>query len=160
MARLRSFCLIVAALLLVASDGSAHERKCTAREAAEADAMVDQLQSWNSVAVAFRRYSQCDSGSIAEGNSEAVARLLVDKWKTLPNLVRLTTANPGLQGFVVAHVDSTLDTSDLERIVQLSARFCPESAASLCNELHKAAAAALVEQPSVKAAGSTAPARP
>lgn len=139
------FCLVAAALLLAASDGGAHDRTCTREEASEADATVDQLHSWESVGNAFRRYRQCDSGSVAEGNSEAVARLLVDKWKTLPALVRLAAANPGLRGFVVAHVDSTLDTADLERIVHLSATACPKGARGLCHDLHAAAARALNE---------------
>ncbi|MCS0661115.1 hypothetical protein [Massilia terrae] len=160
MAKLGLFYLAVAALLLAASDGNAHERKCTAREASEADAMVDQLHSWKTVDAVFRRYSQCDSGSIAEGNSEAVARLLVDKWNTLPALVHLAKSRPGLRRFVVVHVDSTLNTSDLERIIKLSATSCPKGAAGLCDELHTAATAALGEQAPVKAAGSTAPARP
>jgi hypothetical protein len=141
----RVYFLTFAASLLLSGAANAHDHKCTAQDATEADAIVDQLHSWQMVNVAFKRYGHCDSGSIAEGNSEAVARLLVDQWNTLPTLVRLSRSNPGLRSFVLAHVDSTLDTSDLKRIAQLAANSCPQGAASLCSDLRRAATGALNE---------------
>jgi hypothetical protein len=139
----RVYFLTFAASLLLSGAANAHDHKCTAQDATEADAIVDQLHSWQKVNVALKRYGHCDSGSIAEGNSEAVARLLVDQWNTLPTLVRLSKADPGLRRFVIAHVDTTLDTSDLKRIAQLSASSCPSGAASLCDDLRGAATDAL-----------------
>lgn len=49
-------------------------KTCTPHQAEAADAMVDHLTDWAQVEVAFRKFAQCDDGSIAEGNSEAVVR--------------------------------------------------------------------------------------
>lgn len=38
------------------------------------------------MAAYVRRFGVCDGGGTAEASSEAVARLLVDKWPTLPDL--------------------------------------------------------------------------
>lgn len=112
---------------------------CSERDATAADAMVDHLDSWSKVDTAFTRYGHCDDGSIAEGNSEAIARLLVDHWQTLPQLGSLVRRHPTLRAFVLRHIDTTLDTSDLSKIETLSISSCPQGMGSLCRELGGAA---------------------
>jgi len=104
-----------------------------------ADAELDGLDTWSKIRTAFQRYGQCDDGSIAEGNSEAVARLLVDQWTTLPTLAALVRRDRGLEGFVLRHIDTTLDPDDLERIKMLASSRCPAGIESLCSALSAAA---------------------
>lgn len=120
----------------------AHSKVCSEREATAADAMVDHLDSWSQVNVAFTKYGHCDDGEIAEGNSEAIARLLVDHWETLPQLDALIRHNPRLKPFVLRHIDTTLDTGDLAKIGTLAASACPAGMANLCRDLSTAAARA------------------
>ena len=120
----------------------AHAKICSPKEAEEADAAVDHLDNWTRVERALKKYGHCDDGSIAEGNSEAVARLLVDGWTTLPLLAELVKRDPALRRFVLCHIDATLDTNDLSKIVGFASMQCPTSSALLCNDLLKAAARA------------------
>jgi hypothetical protein len=115
---------------------------CTERDAVAADAIVDHLDSWAQVDAAFRKYGHCDDGGIAEGMSEAIARLLTDRWKTLPELGAQIKRNPPLESFVLRHIDSTLDSDDLAKIATLSTRSCPAGMRSLCKALAHAASQA------------------
>jgi hypothetical protein len=116
---------------------------CSPKDAEAADAAVDSLSSWQTVQVWRRKYANCDDGSIAEGSSEAIAKLLVGKWDTLSTLTALIARDPALESFVIRHIDSTLDTADLARIRDLSASSCPPEGTALCKSIHEAAAKAL-----------------
>jgi len=120
----------------------AYGKVCTPRDANAADAMVDHLDSWAKVNLALTKYGQCDDGAIAEGNSEAIARLLVEHWTALPQLNALIKRNPPLKAFVLRHINSTLDSDDLAKISRLSTASCPARMAALCKEIASAASAA------------------
>lgn len=122
---------------------SAHGKKCSSQEAEAADALVDELVSWKKIDRMVKEFKHCDDGSIAEGNSEAVARLLVDKWATLHELPVLIKSNPALQTFVLRHIDSTLDTEDLEKMRKLSSTSCPANMLQLCKDIGSSAGQAL-----------------
>jgi len=126
-------------LLSAMSISMVHAKVCSPKDAEAADAMVDDLNNWKKVAETFKKYGHCDDGSIAEGNSEAIARLLVDQWKTLPELAELIKHNPSLKRFVLKHVDSTLDNDDLQKIKELASSSCFRETLSLCDSLKKAA---------------------
>ncbi|MEM5435497.1 hypothetical protein [Paraburkholderia diazotrophica] len=132
----RITCLIAALGFL--SVPPAHSKACTQHDAIAADEMVDRISTWNAANVVFTKYKQCDDGEIAEGYSEAIARLLVDQWHTLPRLGMLIRRNPPLKGFVLRHIDSTLDTGDLDRIKALSTSSCPSGMETLCKALTNA----------------------
>ncbi len=112
---------------------------CPQQDADAAEAMVDTIRSWKDVDVIYAKYRNCDDGSIAEGNAEAIANILVKHWDTLPDLVGLSSHEPGLQAFVLNHVNQTIDTAELRRIASLSTTSCPTSAEPLCKKLHEAA---------------------
>jgi hypothetical protein len=132
---------IVLALVLGGSCG-AHAKTCSPKDAEAADSAMDNLDSWIKVEWALKKYGHCDDGGIAEGNSEAVARLLVDRWATLPSLAELVKRDPALKRFVLRHIDTTLDTDDLDKIKAFASSQCPTGTASLCRELLTAAARA------------------
>jgi len=123
--------------------GAAHGKTCSPRDAEAADAMIGHLDSWTKFESAFKRFRHCDDGSIAEGNSEAVARLLVDQWNTLPLLAGLIKRDPPLKRFVLRHIDTTLDTDDLEKIKESSSLACRKDMALLCSDLKIAAIRAI-----------------
>src|SRR5262249_52171141 len=117
----------------------ADAKTCNARDAEAADLAVDKLNSWKDVEQNFRKLGHCDSGSIAEGNSEAVARLLADQWPTLTALTALVKRTPSFEAYVVRHVDSTLNTKDLDKIAKLASSECPEGMTALCEKIKAAA---------------------
>jgi hypothetical protein len=134
--------LLIAWLLAFTVAATAQARTCTPKDAEAADAAVDHLDNWGDIDNNFRKFGHCDDGSIAEGNSEGVARLLVDKWQTLPQLADLIKRHPRLKAYVLHHIDTTLNTDDLTRIVELATTACPAKGEPLCADLKKAAARA------------------
>lgn len=121
---------------------------CIPKDAEAAEQALDHLTSWQVMNDNFTRFHQCDEGSIAEGNSEAVIRLLVDKWGTLPKLSVLTRQNAAFETRVLSHIDSTLDSGDLQTTVDLATSQCPASESVLCRKIVKAAQAAIHESDS------------
>jgi hypothetical protein len=67
----------------------AYGKVCSERDANAADAVVDRLDNWAEVNTAYRKYGHDDAGEIAEGHSEAIARLLADRWREPPQLAGL-----------------------------------------------------------------------
>ena len=136
---IRSIALRIALVGVIALPAIAWAKVCSAKEAEMAAATVDDLGSWDKVWRAAKKYGHCDDGSIAEGYSEAVARLLIDRWSTLPALARIAKDDPAFKLFVVRHIDTTLDTDDLEKIRNLSSTACPAGNGILCAALRVAA---------------------
>ncbi len=132
---------MVSAVLLLAG-AAAFGAGCSARMAERADAAIDSLDSWKAVDGFYAKYRACDDGSIAEGVSEAVIRLLVDRRAALrdtpPPLLK-----PALRRFVVAHVDTTVATQDLEALAKSDETDCASALADFCREIKVAAARAL-----------------
>lgn len=141
----RCFAYIVVTLALLTVP-SALGKTCTPKDATAADALVDHLDSWEKVNETLTRYGHCDDGQIAEGNSESIARLLVDHWKLLPELAAMIEHNPALRSLVLRHVDTTLNTGDLDRIKTLATSSCPPGMDSLCRELANAASESAASQ--------------
>jgi hypothetical protein len=140
--------MLLPGLVLMAGCVQAHPRPapaqaCRPAQAAAADAMVDKLNDWAAVDRFFREYRQCDDGGIAEGSSDAVAHLLANQWDTLPKLQALIQREPALRAFVLNHINSTLDTDDLNKIKQNASTSCPPSGASLCAGMRQAVEQAL-----------------
>jgi hypothetical protein len=92
--------------------------------------------------VLYRSYhrfaTRCDDGSIAEGYSDSVARILVDHWDTLPRFSELATKDHGFKNFVLRHVDGTMDSGDLYKVRETAIHKCPSGKNSLCVQLRRA----------------------
>jgi len=135
--------LVAGCLAAAVSAASASAASCSPKQAEAAEAAADQLTDWSKVAAYYRDFQACDDGVMAEGSSEAVARLLVDKWSTLPELAVEIRRQPGLKPFVLSHINATLDTGDIQTIRHQAARKCPEGEAALCSSIHGAVAQGL-----------------
>jgi hypothetical protein len=101
------------------------------------------LRTWDALYKSYQSYRQCDDGAVGEGYSESVARILVDRWNTLPRLSSLARENSGFLRFVLKHVDATLDTKDVRKIRVKAITQCPGHLSALCNDLKKQAETAL-----------------
>ena len=75
----------------MAVGGSSGKKACTLEESRKAESETDHLRDWTSVHRSYVRFSHCDDGSIAEGYSDAVGKLLADQWDqfSLPCPIRL-----------------------------------------------------------------------
>jgi hypothetical protein len=131
--------LIVFALFLSGLHvGSGHADSCPT-------ILGDPIRTWDALYKSFKSYRQCDDGAIAEGYSESVARILVDRWNTLPQLARLVRKDADFQSFVLKHVDATLDITDVQKIRKKAREECPAGLREICKDLGKQANFALTE---------------
>ena len=126
---------------LVGPSASAQgHRTWTREEAIEADKSLDSLSDWRHVYESFKRHGHCDDGAIAEGYSEAVARLLAGHWDDLPLLLRYTRQDPNFERFILHHIDETISLSDAKIIHERAETKCPAHARQLCKLIVKASA--------------------
>jgi hypothetical protein len=135
--------LIALASAVFASNAAA--KSCGAAEFDAAEGAFGNIDSWQRLALAYQRFSHCDLGYVAEGNSEVIVRLLVDHWAWVPELGAVAAKQPAFLRFVVRHLDTTVDDADLERIVRLATTQCPPGHRTLCISLVKASRQALAQ---------------
>ncbi len=102
----------------------------------QADTETDNLKTWDSVYKFYKQFSHCDDGGIAEGVSDAVAKLLANRWDSFAEFARLASDHKGFESFVLRHVDETIDWShDAPTIFQNARSHCPPQSRRLCKAL-------------------------
>jgi hypothetical protein len=119
---------------------------CDDPSALFAEGEVDYLKTWEQVYGSFKRYSACDDGVIAEGYSDAVVKMLADRWQQLPTLRTLIDRDERFGKFVFMHIDATTDDHDLDRVLENASRHCPQADGQLCSTIKRRAVAARSEQ--------------
>lgn len=119
---------------------------CDNAMASRAEDEVDYLKTWGQMYDSFKRYAACDDGAIAEGYSEAVVKMLAERWNQLPTLRTLVDRDQRFGKFVFQHIDATRDNHDLDRVVANASRHCPQDDGQLCNTIRRQAVAARLYQ--------------
>lgn len=109
--------------------------RCSDRDSIDADKDLDRLTNWAAVYRTFKLYKQCDDGAIAEGYSDAVAKLLVDRWQTLRDLANFSQQHPEFERFVLWHIDTTTGLNNAQAIIANSRNRCPTDLRTLCKRL-------------------------
>lgn len=135
----------VLSIALICWNASAKERSCAKAEEIEAESSVSRLNNWEDIYKSFKTFRHCDDGAIAEGYSDSIARMLVDRWNGLETLIKLTSSDKDFYTFVLRHIDATADKSEIEKIINNSSKHCPESAKAMCSAIGGAARKALRE---------------
>jgi len=130
-------------ILLIAMSTVVSASQCSEREAYAAEVVVDYLDSWRNVHNAFKQFSMCDQGGVAEGYSNAIAKILVNQWSSLSSLYEATKVEPGYEGFILRHINESIDENDLEAIYQSATNRCPPNNTTLCEKLAHAASRAV-----------------
>jgi hypothetical protein len=142
------FRLIVVAILLLGTSAFASgtsKKPCTETEAVQADKVVDSLTDWDRVYRAYKKFSQCDDGAIAEGYSDAVGKLLANDWTNFDRLRTLANTNRGFLRFVLKHIDATLPDDILQKISTNARSACPAGGQNLCRMVASASAKATAQ---------------
>lgn len=111
---------------------------CTPEEAQAAEASSAVATSWKTLHRQFRLYRNCDDGAIAEGFSEAVTRLLADRWVTVRDLAPMIASDRAFGRFIVTHVDETVPQARLQKIARNASERCPRSLKGFCADVHAA----------------------
>jgi len=131
--------IVIAVALGAANQVSAYgSSQCPREKAMKAEVAAADARSWRELFNAYVDYSVCDSGSIAEGFSDSVGRLLsadTVSWSELAGFVR---RDDRFLGFIVRHIDETIPATMLDSIEQNAREKCPESARNICQTVLKA----------------------
>ena len=122
--------------LFAVNGGNAQKKKpCTNDQAIAAETEADELKTWQEVYRSYRKFSQCDDGTIAEGYSDSIARLLSGHWEQAKELDLLATQDKGFKKFVLVHVDELMTSSQAAMIRDNARNHCPSGAQGLCTAL-------------------------
>ena len=113
----------------------ANTNKCTRAQAIAAEQDATDIPDWRTLRHVYGRYRQCDDAAIAEGFSDAVVNLLINKWDDLerdgPGFLR----NRGLRRFILIHVDILMSEEEFNAI-RHRATSCGTRLKSFCVELN------------------------
>jgi hypothetical protein len=137
--------IICAAIVLISCFAYGQKPPCTDAMSRRSEQEADSLTSWDALYRSYKLFGRCDDGSIAEGYSESVARILADHWDTVRRLAKLATWDAGFRSFVLRHIDATLDVKDVEKIAARTQNSCPQDLHLLCSDLKRRTDAAILE---------------
>ncbi|NWC00530.1 hypothetical protein HX882_32130 [Pseudomonas gingeri] len=116
------------------------------KEDRAASLLPDARGSWLALLAHQEAFVSCDDGALAEGYSDAVAQLFVQKWDQLGVFVDLAKKHPDFQRWAVRHIDATVSDDDLNKIIANAATCIDDVAvANICKSIRRAAENALVE---------------
>lgn len=118
---------------------------CSVEQSKRAFGVVDKLNNWESVRLFYRTYLPCDDGGIAEGVSDAIAKLLADKWTDFWRLRTAIGADHQFQKFVLRHIDATVPIEARGAISQNARQRCPKDSPKVCKNIDAAALSAIKE---------------
>jgi hypothetical protein len=142
---IRILAMTLLCLSMLASTIRAERPGCSNTLARRAESEIDHLKTWEQIYDWFTRYSACDEGTIAEGYSDVVVKMLAHEWDQLPHLRTLVADDSRFRGFVLRHLDATVDRSDLTVVVTNASRRCPRRDLRLCTDILRQATSARSE---------------
>lgn len=112
---------------------------CSREDAINAEKEAAYLQDWKALHTSYKLFQHCDDGSIAEGYSVSVVRLLKDQWNKLDELYFLTKSDTEFRQFIMRHINETMSRED-QRIISTNTREkCPLELKDLCQMIYRAA---------------------
>jgi len=106
---------------------------------------VDKLYNWEAVRRFYKTYLPCDDGGIAEGVSDAITKLLANKWEDYWKLRSIGTFGPTFQEFVLRHIDATVPIETLQSISRNARQRCPKGCTEVCKKIDAATLSAIKE---------------
>ena len=135
--------------VLACCTAPAPRKQCTPAEHNQVENEADTLRTWNALYKAYRHFKHCmDDVDAEEGYSESIARILADRWETLPRLAQLIREDREFGAFV--GLDATMDMNDVAKIRDRALHNCPAGLSGICTKLRKDADAAIAEDAAVR----------
>jgi hypothetical protein len=126
--------VIVSLVVFLSCSGLHAQKRCTEADAKKAELEASSLKTWTDVHSSYLRYAQCDDGSIGEGYSSAVARLLADDWSQFGKL-KLLMSDKSFAKFVLRHIDQLMSTEQEKAIRENTSKRCPAGATAACKSV-------------------------
>jgi hypothetical protein len=134
--RICALCLLVSMCPMGVGGAPRQKKGCSDEQSRQAETATENLKSWESLYEFYQKYWRCDSGGVAEGVSDSVAKLLANHWSSTPDFVALADQDRDFEKFVLRHVDATIDQQhDAPKIRENAQSHCPENLQRLCKEL-------------------------
>jgi hypothetical protein len=133
------------ALVLIASNAAHCAERCSSSEAKAAAEAIDTMRTWPALYTGFKKYGNCDDGSIAEGFDNDVVHLLATDWASLETAAEIFARDNAFRKFALRHITATADTDELRHISTFAASRCPAKLIALCKDIQGSAAAAVSE---------------
>lgn len=138
---IRFIVFLITSFLIV---GNVNAKDCsTVEEMDSADTVISSIKNWQDVHSFFATLKQCDDGGMAEGISDAVVKLLANKWDSVEELAILTRQDKNFQEWVLIHINATVNGDDLESIISHARDECPADNRKLCENIGTSAKQAL-----------------
>jgi hypothetical protein len=133
------------ALVLMASNAAHCAERCSSSEAKVAEEAADTMRTWPALYAGFKKYGNCDDGSIAEGFDDDVVHLLATDWGSLETAAIIFAKDIAFRKFALRHITATADTDELRHIDTFAVSRCPANLIALCKDIQASAAAAVSE---------------
>lgn len=128
-------------LLAIFSANTFAKNPCNSTvESERADAMLDDLDNWDSIYQYYDKYSKYNcysTGYFGESIADSVVKILSVKWNTLNELAIKINSNKKFGNFILSKINSTVDSNDLIKIHELANKNCPTNLLKLCKMIDK-----------------------
>ena len=125
---------LAVALLAAALGAAAQDKACPPADEKKAEAAIDRVVNWDLLYKSWQEYRHCDKGSVGEGFTEALMRLIVD-WKQVDVLAKQVEASREYRDFVHRHIDSPAAKGDVDSIYSRATKSCPKGLDSFCKDI-------------------------
>jgi hypothetical protein len=130
--------MVLLVLALFVGDATSDEvTKICGKDGRIAVPATDELKTWEAVHKAFQRFSPCDSGSVGENFSDAIALMLAGQWSQTRRLQQLTQRDREFETFVIRHLNELMTAQQAVTIEQNAEKHCPDGAQALCEHILK-----------------------
>jgi len=139
--------LIISASLLVitASTGRGQDDSSCNSQADRIFSAWKRDLSWSALHESYLLYRQCDDGAYAEAMSDTIVSKLAKFWNEFGALCQISEKDDSFRQFVLKHIDSTTDLTELQQVYQHARTECPSANLAICEEIRNATEKAITE---------------
>lgn len=125
---------VLACCALIAAAPAFAQKTCSKADSAAAEKAMDKVVSWASLYKTYSDYRHCDTGSVNDGFTDAMLRLMVD-WKHMDQLAGNVAKDAEYKAWLHKHLLSPMAKDDLESVYSRAKKSCPAAQQDFCAEL-------------------------
>jgi hypothetical protein len=118
----------------VGSVACAADKPCTKADAVNGEKAIERSNNWNQLYKSWQDYRHCDTGSVADGYTDSLMRLIVE-WKGVDTLAALMQKDPEFKEWVHARLKSPAAKDDQPTVYSRAMASCPKAMDAFCAEL-------------------------
>ena len=130
---------VICALFIVSAASTANAisatSRCTQAQAIAAENESSTAESWLSLYKSFNSFEHCDDGAIAEGYSEAVARLFTLEWRSFHVMRTYVRKNKRFEKFLLRHIDGSWSIKQVEIVTKYAQQRCSHQDRQFCAQI-------------------------